>query len=247
LKALEALPDSIVNDTAAVILEPVAANMGLVPPNPGFLEGLREWTQQRGILLILDEVITGFRLCFGGAQKELGIRPDLTCLGKIVGGGMPLAAYGGRSEIMQKVAPLGPVYQAGTLSGNPVAVSAGLAALQLLRDESCYQLLRQKSGQFLYSIQSCMDAEKLPVSLVSLGSMFTFFFRESRPSNFQEAKQSNTKRYANFFWNTLEKGIYVAPSQFETNFVSMAHSEQDLAEAAAGISQALREACRDTP
>ena len=241
LTGIESLPEDVIADTAAVILEPVAANMGLVPPQPGFLEGLRDFTQRHGILLIFDEVISGFRLCFGGAQKIYGVRPDLTCLGKIVGGGMPLAAYGGRAEIMQRVAPLGPVYQAGTLSGNPVAVSAGLAALDILTEQKSYQHLEQKTKEFLGPILKLMETEGLPVSLVSLGSMFTFFFLKTRPTNFEEAKASDTKRYAAFFWNLMEKGVYLAPSQFETNFVSMVHSREDLAQASSSMRLALQE------
>jgi glutamate-1-semialdehyde 2,1-aminomutase len=235
----------VVEDLAAVILEPVAANMGLVLPLPGFLEELREFTRKAEALLIFDEVISGFRLCYGGAQQCYEVQPDLTCLGKIVGGGMPLAVYGGRSEIMQKVAPLGPVYQAGTLSGNPVAVSAGLATLNLLRQSGVYSNLDKTARNFLAPIQETIRKEKLPVSLVSIGSMFTIFFRKEVPTNFSEAKQSDTKRYAVFFWRLLEKGIYIAPSQFETNFVSLAHSPEELRKASEIFQLALLQACGD--
>lgn len=241
LDALRRLPADILADTAAVILEPVAANMGLVPPRPGFLEGLREFTRERGILLIFDEVISGFRLCWGGVQKIYGITPDMTCLGKIVGGGMPLAAYGGRAEIMQRIAPLGPVYQAGTLSGNPVAASAGLAVLELLRDETQYKRLEERTRAFLQPVRETIASRKLPVSLVSLGSMFTFFFRSAAPSNFAEAKESDTAAYAAFFWKLLENGVYTAPAQFEANFVGLAHTEQDLLQAQNAMKKALAE------
>ena len=226
LEVLEALPDEVLADTAAVILEPVAANMGLVPPERNFLEGLRRFTQDRNILLIFDEVITGFRVSHGGAQERYGITPDLTCLGKIVGGGMPLAAYGGREEIMHCIAPLGPVYQAGTLSGNPVASAAGLATLKILQNRSLYSELEQRSAKFFGALRDLLTGKE--ISLVSLGSMFTLFFRPKPPQNFKEAKECDTKAYARFFWNMLEQGIYLAPSQFETNFISMAHGEPDL-------------------
>ncbi|HSP07840.1 MAG TPA: glutamate-1-semialdehyde 2,1-aminomutase [Acidobacteriota bacterium] len=239
LEGLRSLPKEILRDTAAVILEPVAANMGLVPPAERFLQGLRDFTRKRSILLIFDEVISGFRLCFGGAQKLYGIEPDLTCLGKIVGGGMPLAAYGGRADIMQKVAPLGPVYQAGTLAGNPVAASAGLAALNLLREPDTYERLEGKARTLLDPIQKHLSESGHPVSLSRLGSMFTFFFRRELPSNFAEAKECDTKAYARFFWKLMDDGVYTACSQFETNFVSLAHTGEDLVHAQKAILKAL--------
>lgn len=242
LNALRSLPAGTLKDTAAVILEPVAANMGLVPPSPGFLEGLREFTRDHGILLIFDEVISGFRLCFGGAQKYYGIVPDLTCLGKIVGGGMPLAAYGGRAEIMQCIAPLGPVYQAGTLAGNPVAASAGLAALKLLREPGAYERLEEKARRLLDPIAERLAHHSPPaVSLKRLGSMFTFFFRPSPPQNFAEAKECDTKAYARFFWKLIDMGVYTACSQFETNFVNLAHTDQDLEMAQQAFVSALED------
>ena len=239
LEAVRGLPGDVLADTAAVILEPVAANMGLVPPRPGFLEGLRQFTRERNILLIFDEVITGFRLCYGGAQKLYGIEPDLTCLGKIVGGGMPLAAYGGRAAIMERIAPLGPVYQAGTLSGNPVAASAGLATLRLLVGEDPYRSLEEKTNQFLDPVREAIREKQLPVSTATMGSMFTFFFNGALPANFREAKKSDTAAYAKFFWHCLERGVYLAPSQFETNFVGTAHSTIDLEQASNTILSAL--------
>jgi glutamate-1-semialdehyde 2,1-aminomutase len=226
LEALEALPQAVLSDTAAVILEPVAANMGLVLPEGDFLKGLRQFTKERNILLIFDEVITGFRVSYGGAQEWYGIKPDLTCLGKIVSGGMPLAAYGGREEIMRCIAPLGPVYQAGTLSGNPVASAAGLATLKILQNRSLYDDLDQRAAKFFDALRNLLAGKE--VSLVTMGSMFTLFFRPKPPKNFKEAKECDTKAFARFFWNMLEQGIYLAPSQFETNFISMAHGDQDL-------------------
>lgn len=237
--AITKLPDQAVSDTAAVILEPIAANMGLVLPEPKFLQQLRDWTRERGILLIFDEVITGFRLCYGGVQNLYRIEPDLTCLGKIVGGGMPLAAYGGRAQIMQCIAPLGAVYQAGTLSGNPVAAAAGIAALDLLQDDRQYRLLEEKTSKLLEPARAHLLETALPVSLVSLGSMFTFFFRETPPRDFQEAKQSDFQKYAKFFWSLLNDGVYLTPSQYETNFVSLAHTEEDLRKAGQSLRNCL--------
>jgi glutamate-1-semialdehyde 2,1-aminomutase len=239
LPALDALPQEVLNDTAAIILEPVAANMGLVPPGEGFLAHLREFTQKKGILLIFDEVITGFRVVYGGVQSQFGIEPDLTILGKIVGGGMPLAAYGGRAEIMEKVAPLGPVYQAGTLSGNPVAAAAGSTALQILKEENPYPTLEQRTTAFLKPISELIKRREYPAAVSQMGSMWTIFFRKNLPSNFKEAKEADTQKYSAFFWHLLEKGIYSAPSQFETNFISNAHSVKDLEEASMGISESL--------
>lgn len=229
VKAFEDLSEEVLADTAAVILEPVAANMGLIPPERKFLEDLRAFTRERNILLIFDEVITGFRVSYGGAQEYYGIRPDLTCLGKIAGGGMPLAAYGGRAEIMRCITPLGPVYQAGTLSGNPVASAAGLATLKILHNKSLYRELDQRSTKFFDALREFLTGKG--ISLVTFGSMFTLFFRAKPPKNFKEAKECDTKAYAQFFWNMLNQGIYLAPSQFETNFISMAHGEQDLEQA----------------
>lgn len=240
-RVLESLPQDVLDDTAAVILEPIAANMGLVPPSQGFLQKLREFTAKRGILLIFDEVISGFRIRYGGAQEYYGIRPDLTCLGKIVGGGMPLAAYGGRAEIMQQIAPLGPVYQAGTLSGNPVAATAGLSALRILHKENPYAELEKKTAQMLEGPQRLIKERSLPVSIRSLGPMFTVFFAASAPSNFQQAKRCDTAKYAKFFWALLNNGVYTACSQFETNFVNTAHTAEDLRKAADQITSALSE------
>jgi glutamate-1-semialdehyde 2,1-aminomutase len=207
---------------AAVIVEPVVGNMGCVPPAPGFLEALRALTARHGALLIFDEVMTGFRLAPGGAQQKFGIRPDLTTLGKIVGGGLPLAAYGGRADIMKKVAPVGPVYQAGTLSGNPLAVAAGLAMLRYLSaNHKVYDLLEARGAQ--------LCAWTPPgVKINRVGSMFTFFFNENPVTDWDSAKRSDTARFAKFFHFMLERGIYLAPSQYEAGFISAAHSEGDI-------------------
>lgn len=207
---------------AAAIVEPVVGNMGCVPPAPGFLEALRALTARHGAMLIFDEVMTGFRLAPGGAQQKFGIRPDLTTIGKIVGGGLPLAAYGGRTDIMRKIAPLGPVYQAGTLSGNPLAVAAGIAMLRhLAAHPEVYAALEDRAAQ--------LTTWTPPgVTINRAGSMFTFFFNDSPVTNWESARRSDTARFAKFFHFMLERGIYLAPSQFEAGFVSAAHSEQDI-------------------
>jgi glutamate-1-semialdehyde 2,1-aminomutase len=233
------LPAEILKDTAAVILEPIAANMGLIAPSDGFLQQLREFTRKHGILLIFDEVITGFRVALGGVQSLFKIDPDLTILGKIVGGGMPLAAYGGRKEIMENIAPLGPVYQAGTLSGNPVAAAAGSTTLRILKEQDPYQALESKTTTLLNPIRELIRRKEYPVSISQFGSMWTLFFRKNLPINFSEVKEADTKKYSKFFWQLLEDGIYLVPSQFETNFVSVAHTEKDLKEAADKICNSL--------
>jgi glutamate-1-semialdehyde 2,1-aminomutase len=208
---------------AAVIVEPVVGNMGCVPPVPGFLEALRGLTARHGALLIFDEVMTGFRVALGGAQQRYGIRPDLTTMGKIIGGGLPLAAYGGRADVMAKVAPLGPVYQAGTLSGNPLAVAAGLAVLRhLIAHPEIYDSLEARASQ--------LAAWTPPgVTVNRVGSMFTFFFSPGPVTSWDSAKKCDTARFAKFFHFMLERGVYLAPSQFEAGFVSAAHSEADIA------------------
>ena len=209
---------------AAVILEPIVGNMGCVPPVPGFLEGLRAVTERHGSLLIFDEVMTGFRVAWGGAQQRYGIKPDLTTLGKVIGAGLPIAAYGGRADIMSKVAPSGPIYQAGTLSGNPLAVSAGLAMLQYLEDNpGVYQTLETRTSE--------LCAIPFPgVTVNRVGSMFTFFFTNEPVTNWDTAKKADLEQFKRFFHHMLERGVYLAPSQFEAGFVSSAHSEDDIRE-----------------
>jgi glutamate-1-semialdehyde 2,1-aminomutase len=207
---------------AAVIVEPIVGNMGCVPPVAGFLEALRDLTTRHGAVLIFDEVMTGFRVALGGAQQLYGIQPDLTTIGKIIGGGLPLAAYGGRADIMRKIAPLGPVYQAGTLSGNPLAVAAGLAMLRhLIAHPEIYETLEARSAQ--------LTAFTPPgVTINRVGSMFTFFFGDGPVTDWDSAKRCDTARFGKFFHFMLERGVYLAPSQFEAGFVSAAHSEQDI-------------------
>ncbi len=207
---------------AAVIVEPVVGNMGCVPPAAGFLEALRELTTLYGALLIFDEVMTGFRLALGGAQERFGIRPDLTTLGKIVGGGMPLAAYGGRADFMSQVAPSGSIYQAGTLSGNPVAVAAGLTMLRYLKDHpEVYVALEEKTARLTANPQPGVTVNRV-------GSMFTFFFTPEPVTDWNSAAKSDTTMFGTFFHGMLERGIYLAPSQFEAGFVSAAHSDEDI-------------------
>lgn len=210
------------NQIAAVIVEPVVGNMGCVPPSSGFLEALRELTTRYGALLIIDEVMTGFRVALGGAQQRFGIKPDLTTMGKIIGGGLPMAAYGGRADVMKKVAPVGPVYQAGTLSGNPLAVAAGIATLRyLLSHPEIYDVLEARAAQ--------LCAWTPPgITVNRVGSMFTFFFTPDPVTDWESAKKSDTARFGKFFHFMLERGVYLAPSQFEAGFVSAVHSEKDI-------------------
>jgi glutamate-1-semialdehyde 2,1-aminomutase len=218
---------------ASVIVEPVVGNMGCVPPQPGFLQALREITQKHGAVLIFDEVMTGFRVAFGGAQQRYGILPDMTTLGKVIGGGLPIGAYGGRADIMQCVAPLGPVYQAGTLSGNPLAVAAGLAMLRHLKAHpEIYDNLEARAA--------ALTAQVPPgVTVNRVGSMFTFFFTGQPVRDWDSAKRSDTAKFGKFFRAMLERGIYLAPSQFEAAFVSAAHTEEDVAKTVAAARESF--------
>ncbi len=215
-------------EIAAVILEPVAANMGVVPPQPGFLATLRQITSRWGALLIFDEVITGFRLTYGGAQALYGISPDLTCLGKIIGGGLPVGAYGGKRQIMEMVAPLGSVYQAGTLSGNPLAMVAGLETLRLLSHKDVYDELEAKAFLLEKSFIEAARRANIPLKLQRVGSLLTPFFCSQPVTNYTQAQTANTGLYAVFFHYMLDQGIYLPPSQFESMFVSLAHSKEDI-------------------
>ena len=228
---------------AAVIVEPVAGNMGLVPPAPGFLEALRELCTADGALLIFDEVITGFRLAPGGAQQHYGVLPDLTTLGKIIGGGLPVGAYGGRRDLMARVSPSGPIYQAGTLSGNPLAMAAGLAALRQIEAEPrVYARLDAMGAELETGITSVIRRRSLPCRLVRLGSLWTLFFRDGEVRDWRDASACDTARFARYFHALLERGILVAPSQFETNFISAAHTAADLARTVSAIGEALEAA-----
>jgi glutamate-1-semialdehyde 2,1-aminomutase len=216
------------NEIAAIIVEPIAANMGVVNPNEGYLEGLREISKKNGALLIFDEVISGFRVALGGAQAEAKIKPDLTTLGKIIGGGLPVAAYGGRREIMQMLAPLGPVYQAGTLSGNPLAMRAGVATLPHLRAPNFYPDLNLKSRHLADGLRAAFKEVNIPVQINSAGSLLTIFFNENPIKNYDDAKKSDTTKFAKFFNEMLDRGIFLPPSQYEALFVSAVHTEADI-------------------
>ena len=213
---------------AAVIVEPVPGNMGTVLPAKGYLEQLRKITRKHKTLLIFDEVITGFRVALGGAQERFRVNPDLTCLGKVIGGGLPVGAYGGREEIMKLIAPEGPVYQAGTLSGNPLAVAAGIAALKAIAKPNVYDRLEEKTALLVDGLRKAASEAGVEVVINSIASMFTVFFTSSPVTDFQSAKTSDTARYAKFFHAMLNQGVYFPPSQFETCFVSLAHTKSDI-------------------
>ena len=214
---------------AAVIVEPIAGNMGLVLPKEGFLEGLREVTAEHGALLIFDEVISGFRASYGGAQKVYNIMPDLTCMGKIIGGGLPVGAYGGKKEIMMHVAPVGPVYQAGTLSGNPLAMAAGMAILDELAKPGVYEAIEAKTKKLVDGLRQAADQAGVKVSINHSASLFTIFFTETPVDSYAAAMTSNTEQFKVFFQSMLDQGYYLPPSQFECWFVSQAHSDEDIA------------------
>jgi glutamate-1-semialdehyde 2,1-aminomutase len=228
LGAVRAIFSQRGTEIAAIIIEPVAGNMGVIPPQEGFLSGLREITRQHGALLIFDEVITGFRIAWGGAQEVSGVQADLTCLGKIVGGGLPVGVYGGRAEIMEQVAPLGGIYQAGTLSGNPLAMAAGVQALSLLQAPGFYADLEAKGKRLAEGLAEAATASGVSVHTNRVGSMLTSFFTGVAVTDYATAKTSDTKRYGGFFRAMLDRGVSLAPSQFEAAFISAAHSTEDL-------------------
>lgn len=235
-RLFEANPGAI----AAVLVEPVAGNMGLVPPRPGYLQSLRDITQKEGALLVFDEVMTGFRLSYGGAQSLYGVVPDLTVLGKIIGGGLPAAAYGGSQSVMQAVSPAGPIFQAGTLSGNPLAVAAGLATLKILREEPPYERLESLTERLEHGlIKAAVDA-RVPHVVQRVGSMITLFFHEGPVWNYADAKACDTRRFARFFWELLARGVYWPCSQFEAAFVSSAHDEDLIDQTIAVAAEAIR-------
>ncbi len=229
LAEVEALVAANPKQIAAIIVEPVVGNMGLVKPQPGFLEGLRAICDREGILLIFDEVMTGFRLALGGAQELLGVHPDLTTLGKIIGGGLPVGAYGGRAEIMDFISPLGPIYQAGTLSGNPVAMAAGKSMLEMLKaDKGLYQRLDAVTASLATRMQNLFDEAGIPLCINRVGSMITFFFQNGPVNNYEDAKASDTALFARFFKGMLHRGVYLAPSQFEALFISNCIGDQEV-------------------
>jgi glutamate-1-semialdehyde 2,1-aminomutase len=228
------------SEIAALIAEPVVGNMGCVPPAPGFLELLRELTRASGALLVFDEVMTGFRVAYGGAQARYGITPDLTTLGKIIGGGLPVGAYGGRRDVMQCVSPLGPVYQAGTLSGNPLAVAAGLATLELLREPGVYERLEELGAALETLLREAAAAAGVALCVQRVGSMLTPFFAASEVRSWDDAARTDRKRFAAFHRGLLDRGVYWPPSQFEAGFVSLAHDDAALARTRDAVTHALR-------
>lgn len=240
LDAVEQLFRQNEGNIAAVIVEPVAGNMGVVPPAPGFLAGLRRLTERGGALLIFDEVITGFRVAYGGAQALYGVSPDLTCLGKIIGGGLPVGAYGGKREIMEKMAPTGSVYQAGTLSGNPLAMTAGIATISELGKAGVYEQLESSAGRLEAGIRKAAEENGAAVNVSRVGSMMTVFFTTNPAVNRESVGASDTAKYGQFFWRLLEGGVYWPPSQFEAVFVSLAHSEGDIEATVRVIGQAFQ-------
>lgn len=237
LEVVEALFKKHGDDIAALFVEPAAGNMGLVPPKPGFLQGLRNLCDQYGALLVFDEVITGFRVSYGGAQAHYGIMPDLTTMGKIIGGGMPVGAYGGKREIMEKIAPCGPVYQAGTLSGNPVAMAAGIATLKVLKN-SDYAALAQRVEKFCEDMARIFAGKNIPVRINRLASMYTIFFTDREVVDFSSAKSADLARYTKLYKHLRNSGIYVAPSGFEAAMVSFAHTEDDFTKTLAAMKEA---------
>ena len=228
IPSVERLFEAHAGEVAGVIVEPVAGNMGVVPPAPGFLQELRRMTQQHAALLIFDEVITGFRVGYGGAQALYGVTPDITCLGKIIGGGLPVGAYGGRRDVMEVVAPLGPMYQAGTLSGNPIAVAAGIACLKALREPDVYQRLETLAARLADGLREVAQRREIPMTVNRVGSMLTAFLCQEPVTTFAEVEQADTAAYGRLFHALLKRGVYVAPSQYEAAFVSLAHSVEDI-------------------
>jgi glutamate-1-semialdehyde 2,1-aminomutase len=228
------------NKIAAIIVEPIAANMGVVAPEPGFLMGLRDISQRNGALLIVDEVITGFRMHFGAAQQLAGVQADLTTLGKIIGGGLPVAAYGGSAQIMNHVAPLGPVYQAGTLAGNPLAMRAGIATLKQLTRPGFYESINERARRLVEGLREALAEAEIAGQINATGSLATLFFTAAPVRNYSDAKRSDTKRYARFFREMLDRGIFLAPSQYEAAFVSAAHTSEDISRTIEAARESLK-------
>ena len=241
LNSVDELLAAAAGEIAAIIVEPVAGNMGTIPPEPGFLEGLRERCSSHGIMLIFDEVMTGFRVAWGGAQCLYDITPDLTCLGKIIGGGLPVGAFGGRREIMECLAPLGAVYQAGTLSGNPLAMAAGVETVRLLKEENPYPGLEENAAWLGSEIDRLFSEFSIPHYCTRVGSMFCTYFTDTRVRDYESAKESDCELFARFFAGLLKRGIYVAPSQFEAGFISAAHSQEDIERTLEAVKSSLAE------
>jgi glutamate-1-semialdehyde 2,1-aminomutase len=240
LGSVEGLFKEFPEQIAAIIVEPVAGNMGVVPPLPGFLEGLRVMTEREGTVLIFDEVMTGFRVHRGGAQTLYNINPDLTALGKVIGGGLPVGAYGGKKEIMQMVAPAGPMYQAGTLAGTPLAMSAGLATLDLIRDETVWDEMETRGRQLDAGIESAAKKAGVPIQQTRVGTMRTTFFSETQPMDWNTVKVADKAQFGKFFQKMLSNGIYLAPSQFEAGFLSIMHDETVIAATLAAVEESFK-------
>jgi len=237
---LDAVLEAAGDEVAAIIVEPVAGNMGCVPPADGFLAGLREICDASGALLIFDEVMTGFRVSYGGAQALYNVKPDITTLGKIIGGGMPIGAYGASRKIMELVSPLGPMYQAGTLSGNPVAVAAGRATLSVLKNSSIYNDLEERSGEFAAGVRAAAEKHNVPVVFNRVGSMWTLFFTDAPVTDFESANRSDREKFARFFHLMLAEGVYLPPSQLEAAFFSAAHAKKDILQLIERVDRVLK-------
>jgi len=237
---LEAVRAAMTDDVAAIIVEPVAGNMGCVPPADGFLKGLREICDESGALLILDEVMTGFRVSYNGAQALYNVKPDITTLGKVIGGGMPIGAYGGSRKLMELVSPLGPMYQAGTLSGNPIAVAAGRATLSVLKNSSIYNDLEERSAEFETGVKAAAEKHNVPIVVNRVGSMWTIFFTDSPVTDFVSADKSNREKFARFFHLMLAEGVYLPPSQLEAAFFSAAHAKKDILQLIERVDRVLK-------
>ena len=239
--ALERVISKEWRNIACVIIEPVAGNMGCVVPKKKYLQALKSLTSKHGIVLIFDEVMTGFRVAYGGAQEYFGIKPDMTCLGKVIGGGLPVGAYGGRAEIMDNIAPVGPVYQAGTLSGNPLAMAAGIATLKILSRKGTYGRLEKRASELEEALRDAARTAGVATKFYRAGTMFCTYFNDKEVVDFQSAARSDTKKFARFFAGMLKRGIYIAPSQFESGFISLAHTSGDVDRTAEAAYDSLRE------
>jgi glutamate-1-semialdehyde 2,1-aminomutase len=240
LDSVESLLKANPKEIAAILVEPIAGNMGCIPPEPGFLEGLRKLADQHGACLVFDEVMTGFRVALGGAQERYNVIPDITCLGKIIGGGLPAAAYGGKKDIMGMVAPEGPMYQAGTLSGNPLAMAAGLETLKLLSEPGVYTQLEERTKALADGLRTVCEKAKIPATVTQVGGMMTLFFAEGPLRNYTDVCRFDRDRFNRYFWSMLEQGIYLAPSQFESLFSSTAHTEMDIEQTLSAAEKALK-------
>ena len=240
LEAVEAVFETYPEEIAGVIVEPVGGNMGVVPPEDGFLEGLRALTEAHDAVLIFDEVMTGFRVAYGGAQELYDIDPDVTTLGKVIGGGLPVGAYAGKREIMETVAPAGPMYQAGTLSGNPLAMTAGIETLKVLREPGVFDEIEQKAAKLAKGVGQAAEEAGVPIYQTRVGTMFSNFFSAEPVTDYESAKASDTERFGRYFHAMLKRGVYIAPSQFEAGFISLAHSDEDIERTVEAALEAFR-------